>query len=91
MWIKIYILCEELKLKLIEIFEEKLPELKCGYLEKGSKRWVEDDNNLEAMYETFDSTEEEQLRKTDAGKKRKLEDAKSNDITKINELQEKKA
>ena len=72
----------------------KLPnfsELKCGYLEKGSKRWVEDDD-LEAMYEIFDSTDEiiiwcegrlseEQQRKKDAGKKRKLEDADSNDTT----------
>ena len=88
--------CKELKLNLIETFEEKLPnlsELKCGYLEKGSKRWVEDDDDLEAMYETFDSTDEitircegrlseEQQRKKDAGKKRKLEDANSNDTTK---------
>ena len=82
-------------MKLIETFEEKLPnlsELKCGYLEKGSKRWVEDDDDLEAMYETFDSADEitiwcegrlseEQQRKKDAGKKRKLEDANSNDTT----------
>ena len=87
--------CKELKLKLIETFEEKLPnfsEFKYGYLEKGSKRWVEDDDDLEAMYEIFDSTDEitiwcegqlseEQQRKKDAGKERKLEDADSNDTT----------
>ena len=88
--------CKELKLKLIETFEDKLPnfsELKCGFLEKGSKCWVEDDDDLEAMYEIFDSADEitiwcegrlseEQRRKKDAGKKRKLEDADSNDTRK---------
>ena len=96
--------CKELKLKLIETFEEKLPnfsELKYGYLEKGSKRWVEDDDDLEAMYEIFDSTDEitiwcegrlseEQQRKKDAGKKRKLEDADSNDTTSKRAAREKK-
>ena len=82
-------------MKLIKTFKEKLTnlsELKCGYLEKGSKCWVEDDDYLEAMYETFDSTDEitiwcegrpseEQQRKMDDGKKRKLEDANSSGTT----------
>ena len=45
----------------MKLIEENLPnfsELKCGYLESGSKCWVEDDDDLEAMYQKFDSTDE---------------------------------
>ena len=96
--------CKELKLKLIETFEEKLPnfsELQCGYFEKGSKCWTENDDDLEAMYKTFNSCDEitiwcegrpseEQQRKKDAGKKRKLEDADNNDTTSKRAAKEKK-
>ena len=52
---------KELKEQLIESFEEKLPqlsELELGYVEKGAKRWIENDEDLEAMYMTFRPNDE---------------------------------
>ena len=43
----------ELKAKLISDFEDKLPPLiylECGYMDKTSKRWIEDDQDLGATY-----------------------------------------
>ena len=51
----------ELKTKLVASFEDKLPPLsglECGYLHKGSKRWIENDQDLEAMYKLFTSGDE---------------------------------
>ena len=51
----------ELKTKLVVSFEDKLPPLsglQCGYLHKGSKRWIENDKDLEAMYKLFTSGDE---------------------------------
>ena len=53
----------ELKEELIASFGEKLPqlsELECGYLEKRSnaKRWIEEDKDLEVMYQTFEENSE---------------------------------
>ena len=52
-----------LKLRLIETFEDKLPplsELELGYLEKktNAKRWIEDRDDLEALYQAFSSGDE---------------------------------
>ena len=52
-----------MKEKLVDTFEEKLPpvsELECGYLEKrtNAKRWIEDDQDVEAMYNALSSTDE---------------------------------
>ena len=79
--------CDQL---LIECFEDKLPtfsELQLGYMERGAKRWIENNQDLDAMYKTFCSTDEitlwcegtlteKQKRET---KKRKLEDVQSCD------------
>ena len=43
----------ELKDKLIADFEDKLPplsDLECGYMDKSAKRWIEDDQDVDAMY-----------------------------------------
>ena len=51
----------ELKTKLVATFEDKLPplsKLECGYLHKGSKRWIKNDQDLEAMYKLFTSGDE---------------------------------
>lgn len=51
----------ELKMKLVAGFEDKLPslsDLECGYLHKSSKRWIENDQDLEAMYKLFDPGDE---------------------------------
>ena len=48
----------ELKTKLVASFEDKLPPLsglEYDYLHKGSKRWIENDQDLEAMYKLFTS------------------------------------
>ena len=45
-----------MKHSLYDSFEEKLDEtesFECGYLERSAKRWIEDDNDLEAMYKAF--------------------------------------
>jgi len=81
-----------LKLKL-ETYEEKLPsftDLECGYFEKRSnaKRWIEDNQDLQAMYRHFRDNDEITLwcegcpsedqrkkTKTTTGKKRKAEDS----------------
>ena len=47
-----------MKLKLIETFEDKLPplsELEMGYLENktNAKHWIEDKDDLEALYQGF--------------------------------------
>ena len=37
-------------------FEDRLPQvsdLECGYLYKGTNRWIEDDQDLDAMYRAF--------------------------------------
>lgn len=44
---------DQLKQKLSSDFGDKLPsvsDMECGYLEKSSKRWIEDNRDLEAMY-----------------------------------------
>ena len=43
----------QLKTQLVSDFGDKLPSLpdiECGYLDKSSKRWIEDNRDLEAMY-----------------------------------------
>jgi len=52
-----------LKLKLVETCEEKLPsftDLECGYFEKCSnaKGWIEDNQDLQAMYRYFRDNDE---------------------------------
>ena len=45
-----------LKQSLCESFEDKLngsENFVCGYLDKASKQWIEDDQDLEAMYQLF--------------------------------------
>lgn len=81
-----------LKLKLVETYEEKLPsftDLECGYFEKrsNSKCWIEDNQDLQAMYRHFRDNDEitlwcegcpseDQHKKTKkTGKKRKAEDS----------------
>ena len=52
---------DQLKTKLINDFEEKLPQLSdlvCGYLDKSAKRWIEDDQDVEAMYHDVSSGSE---------------------------------
>ena len=74
-----------LKLKLVDTFEEKLPsfsDLECGYFEKNAKRWIEDNQDLQAMYRQLSDeitlwcegcpSEDSQRKKT--GKKRKADD-----------------
>ena len=51
----------ELKAKLIADFEDKLPpliDLECGYMDKTSKRWIEDDEDVDAMYGQVNSGNE---------------------------------
>ena len=48
----------DMQMKLIHDFEGKLPDLECGYLRKGSKRWIENDQDLEAMYKAFNYGDE---------------------------------
>ena len=84
---------KELKEQLIESFEEKLPqfsELELGYVEKGAKRWIENDEDLEAMYMTFRPNDEIvlwcggrpslELSKKKDTRKRKQDDLDSSDI-----------
>ena len=84
-----------LKLKL-ETYEEKLPsftDLECGYFEKCSnaKQWIEDNQDLQAMYRHFRDNDEITLwcegcpfedqhkkMKTKTGKKRKAEGSEEN-------------
>ena len=45
-----------LKQSLCESFEDMLngsENFVCGYLDKASKQWIEDDQDLEAMYQLF--------------------------------------
>ena len=51
----------KLKAKLIADFEDKLPSLidpECGYMDKISKRWIEDDQDVDAMYGQVNSGNE---------------------------------
>ena len=51
----------EMKMKLIHDFEDRLPvlnDLEYGYIHKGSKRWIENDQDLEAMYKEFNCGDE---------------------------------
>lgn len=46
----------QLKQSLCESFEDKLngcENFLCGYLNKSARQWIENDLDLEAMYETF--------------------------------------
>ena len=46
----------ELKDRLVSSFEDKLAplcDLECGYMETISKRWLESEGDIEAMYKTF--------------------------------------
>lgn len=73
---------DELKEQLFGSFEDKLPELSelsVGYIEKGAKRWIENDKDLNAMYKAFRPEDEIVLwcdgysseeSKKDVGKKR---------------------
>ena len=36
----------------------QLSDLECGYLYKGTKRWIEDDQDLDAMYKAFNCGDE---------------------------------
>ena len=71
-----------LKLKLVETFEEKIhsfSDLDCGYLEKCSnaKHWIEDNQDLEAMYKAFSHPGDEIAlwceNQRKGGKKRKID------------------
>ena len=45
-----------MKKQMIIDFEDRLPQvsdLECGYLYKGTNRWIEDDQDLDAMYRAF--------------------------------------
>lgn len=77
---------EELKDQLTTSFGDKLEslsDLECGYMEKNSKRWLESDRDVEAMYITFkpgdeitlwcDGTRPEANKATQEGKKRKTD------------------
>ena len=50
-----------LKSKLVADHEDKFPpvgDLECEYFHKGSKRWIENDQDLEAMYNLFTANDE---------------------------------
>lgn len=52
---------DQLKQKLSSDFGDKLPsvsDMECGYLEKSSKRWIEDNRDLEAMYKVAEVCDE---------------------------------
>lgn len=45
-----------MKKQMIIDFEDRLPQVsdhECGYLYKGTNRWIEDDQDLDAMYRAF--------------------------------------
>ena len=76
-----FVSASALKLKMAESFEEKIPpflDLDCGYLEKRSKAkcWIEDNEDLEAMYKAFSHADDETTlwceNRHKSGKKRKL-------------------
>ena len=70
-----------LKQSLCESFEDKLngsENFVCGYLDKASKRWIEDDQDLEAMYQLFKNRDCDVTLWCIAekrGKKRKIEES----------------
>ena len=79
---------EELKDQLTSSFEDKvgsLCDLECGYMEKRSQRWLENDKDVEAMYKTYKPGDEitlwcdgnlpESTKSTRDGKKRKNDDS----------------
>ena len=79
---------KELKDQLVSSFEDKLGslcDLECGYMEKKSQRWLENDKDIEVMYKTFkpgdeitlwcDGTLPESTKSTRDGKKRKSDDS----------------
>ena len=82
-----------LKLKLIETFEDKLPplsELELGYFEKknNAKRWIEDQDDLEALYQAFSSGDEitvwcDAQHLPDEQKKRKKQKSEESDETSV--------
>ena len=52
---------KQMKKQMIDDFEDRLPQLsdlECGYLFKGAKRWIEDDQDLNAMYKAFNCGDE---------------------------------
>lgn len=83
---------ETLKRKLVESFEDKLPlasDLDIGYFEKqgNAKRWIEDQEDLDAMYAAVSVGEEVTLwcnerpseeQTTKSGKKRKSSETEGN-------------
>ena len=81
------------KLKLIETFEDKLPplsELELGYLEKktNAKRWIENQDDLEALYQAFFSGDEINLwcdarHLPEEQKKRKKQKSEESDDTPV--------
>ena len=86
-----------MKKQMIVDFEDRLPqlsELECGYLYKGTKRWIEDDQDLDAMYKAFNCGNEitiwcegrlpEQLPEppTKSGRKRKAQECEEMPSTK---------
>ena len=73
----------ELKELLTNSFEDTLSscDIECGYMEKNSKRWLESDKDVEAMYRMYKPGDEitlwcdEANKSTREGKRRKIDDS----------------